>query len=885
MARNSIDVVVKGDYQDKDINRAIRDLKKLQAASDSMGSQMQTMGGQMQSVGAGIGKVGKALTLGVTLPIVGIGIAAVASQADFEMSMNSLQVNANASAKQMESLSALALQMGADTVFSAGEAANAMLELSKGGLGVADIQAGALASTMALAATEGMDLARAAEIVAQGMNTFGMEAKETGKIADLLAAGAVASTAGVEDLAGGLKYVGVTANQFGIGLGDSVTALASLNNAGIDATTAGTSLNRFFLGLAGTTKKGADTMKEFGLEFFNAQGEMRPMTEIIAELDTKLGDLTDKERTKVMKDLFGIEGMRAANVLIQEGVVGFESLSTAVNKQGVAADLANARMSGTAGALEQLRGSLESAAIQIGQVLAPMIQQVAGFLQGMADRFQSLSPAVQQFVVFAGIAAAALGPLLLVVGGLVSTFGTLLAGIGAIASAGGLAAVAAAAAPVIAAVAAVIAVVGGLAVGLVVLWTQSQAFRDAVISVFEAVKSAIVSAVDSIKAKLDENKQKLDMLKAGFQAAFEFVEKYVMPVIATLVGTQLKMMVAGIGFVINALITIISTFIDFGVALFNAGVKVYQFATSVGEAIGSVVEFFEELPGSIVTAIGNAGTILLDTGKNIVMGLWNGIVGAKDWLIGKITGWIKDVLPDPVERFLGISSPSKLFEGIGLNSAEGLAQGLTKGKGSVLLSATDLAQSVATQSSAQFATIGRMSTFDFLEGMIQEFLPSGRKRKMLMAVIDDLAASMSSKLNSAASVGGSSGSAAPLSSQSGYVPFIDQNHGTGDPFAGGIPGLFGEGDAAFQAYMAAFNAATPFAKGGIVTSPMLGLVGEAGPEAIIPLSRSGNSGIGATINLTVNAGMGTQGAEVGRQIVEAIRSYERSSGRVFAGAA
>jgi phage-related minor tail protein len=85
--------------------------------------------------------------------------------------------------------------------------------------------------------------------------------------------------------------------------------------------------------------------------------------------------------------------------------------------------------------------------------------------------------------------------------------------------------------------------------------------------------------------------------------------------------------------------------------------------------------------------------------------------------------------------------------------------------------------------------------------------------------------------------------------------------------------------------MAAFNAATPFAKGGIVTSPMLGLVGEAGPEAIIPLSRSGNSGIGATINLTVNAGMGTQGAEVGRQIVEAIRSYERSSGRVFAGAA
>jgi hypothetical protein len=259
------------------------------------------------------------------------------------------------------------------------------------------------------------------------------------------------------------------------------------------------------------------------------------------------------------------------------------------------------------------------------------------------------------------------------------------------------------------------------------------------------------------------------------------------------------------------------------------------------------------------------------------MGLWNGILSMKDYLVGKITSWVKDVLPDPIERFLGISSPSKLFEGIGKNTAAGLAEGLSKGKGAVLLSANDLALSVATQASDQFAMIGRMSTFDFLEGMIQEFLPSGRKRNMLMAVIDDLAASMSSKLNSAASIGGSAGvsggAAAPLSSQPGFVPFIDQNHGTGDPFAGGIPGLEAYADLAGFGFGA-------FADGGIVTAPMLGLVGESGAEAIIPLSRGGNSGIGTTINLTVNAGMGTQGAEVGRQIVDALKSYERLNGPI-----
>jgi hypothetical protein len=75
---------------------------------------------------------------------------------------------------------------------------------------------------------------------------------------------------------------------------------------------------------------------------------------------------------------------------------------------------------------------------------------------------------------------------------------------------------------------------------------------------------------------------------------------------------------------------------------------------------------------------------------------------------------------------------------------------------------------------------------------------------------------------------------------------------------------------------------TAFANGGIVTKPMLGLVGEAGPEAIIPLNKLGKSG--AVYNITVNAGIGTDGAQVGREIVDAIRRFERASGPVFASA-
>lgn len=79
-----------------------------------------------------------------------------------------------------------------------------------------------------------------------------------------------------------------------------------------------------------------------------------------------------------------------------------------------------------------------------------------------------------------------------------------------------------------------------------------------------------------------------------------------------------------------------------------------------------------------------------------------------------------------------------------------------------------------------------------------------------------------------------------------------------------------------------FGNVTPFANGGIVTGPTLGMVGEAGPEAIIPLSRADR--FGATYNITVNAGMGTDGGRLGEQIVKAIKRYERQSGPVFASA-
>jgi phage-related protein len=72
------------------------------------------------------------------------------------------------------------------------------------------------------------------------------------------------------------------------------------------------------------------------------------------------------------------------------------------------------------------------------------------------------------------------------------------------------------------------------------------------------------------------------------------------------------------------------------------------------------------------------------------------------------------------------------------------------------------------------------------------------------------------------------------------------------------------------------------AEGGIVNSPTLALIGEAGPEAVVPLDKAYGAaalgGMGTTFNITVNAGMGTDGRQVGNQIVSALKQWERTNG-------
>lgn len=352
------------------------------------------------------------MQLGALAVAGGIGALVKSSvnlEKQFSQTMNVTAAVLGAPQKEVAKLEKMALRLGASTSFSANEVADAMQELAKGGLTTATIQAGALEGTLQLAAAGGTTLASAAEIASNALNTFNIPGKEMSKVSAALAGGANASTASVESLGQALGQVGPGATQAGLSLNDTVGALAAFDNAGIKGSDAGTSLKTMLTRLVPQTKSARTEMKKLGLDFTDAQGNFVPLTNVAQQLQDKLSDLSDEQRTTALSAIFGSDATRAASVLMEEGAKGLGRYIKATKDQGAAEDASQARMKGTAGALERLSGAWETFRLKIGIAVAPAVQLVSdklGWLFGFLGRH--IDTVLKVGGVIGGLAAAVL---------------------------------------------------------------------------------------------------------------------------------------------------------------------------------------------------------------------------------------------------------------------------------------------------------------------------------------------------------------------------------------------------------------------------------------------------------------------------------------------
>lgn len=424
-----------------------------------------------ETAGTKMSSVGQKMSTFITLPLVGIAAASVKTAGEFEATLNTMAAVAGVPGPELKKLGELAKKMGADTVFSANEAAESMLNLAKAGVSTADIMGGGVQATLALAAAGGLDLATAATVAGNAMNTFGLEGKDAASIADALAGAANASSADVADLAMALSQGGLAANAAGLSLQETTAVLAAFADAGLRGSDAGTSLKTFLLNLVPTSGPAREAMADLGLKFTDVHGAMLPLPEIADRLQRATKDLSDEQRTSALQVAFGTDAYRAALIISKEGSAGLAEYTAATSRVGTAAEVADARMKGWAGTWEQFKGSMETAALSIGQVVIPAITPLVDKVKGLADAVSSMdADNLQSIATFGGIAAAA-GPVILVAGKLAGALGSIATMFGTTAlAATGWGAVAI-----------------GVAVGLALLWKNSETFRDVATKAFSVV--------------------------------------------------------------------------------------------------------------------------------------------------------------------------------------------------------------------------------------------------------------------------------------------------------------------------------------------------------------------------------------------------------------
>ena len=386
---------------------------ELERSADRIAKSYAKLGGQLQGIGS-------KLTTGLTLPIAALGIAAGKSAMDFDTALRGVQAAIQPTTAEMEQLRSAAVEWGQKTKFSATEAAQALGELGKAGVKSTDAVA-LLPSVLNLATVGEMDLAEAAATTTDTLGQFNLEVKDAGRVNDVLAAGAQASTTSVKELRNALVQVGSVAGNFGMTIEETTGALAAFANIGLKGEKAGTALKNVVTSIVNPMKGMKDVLLELNIGTLASADGTVHLTEVVK----KLGDAGASE-SQIVRAFGEVAGPGMVG-LVGKGTQSLVDMTTAMQNSGGTADrVAKTLLSGLGGAWEAMTGAVETASIALGTILAPALEMAAGLVSDLAEFVSgTLVPAFEALPTPLKIIAGGFVGLLAAVGPLVYVAGTL----------------------------------------------------------------------------------------------------------------------------------------------------------------------------------------------------------------------------------------------------------------------------------------------------------------------------------------------------------------------------------------------------------------------------------------------------------------------------
>lgn len=488
-----LDLVAKLSFDDSEFGSGV---KKSENSITSLGKTI-----------AGVVSAGAVLKLGKDAITTGMNFDSAMSQVAATMGLTQDEINSTDGVFQK--LRTTALDMGSSTKFSASEAAEGLNYLAMSGMD-ADTMMKALPITLQMAGASGIDLATTCDKLTNIMSALGLASKDSatymnniGTVTDVFALTSTKANTDVMGLYESISQVGATARVMQNPLSELSIATGILADNDIQASEAGTILRNLLLSLTAPTDSAKKAMDELGFSAFDTNGELRPMQDILQELNEKFSQMTTEEKMNIMNKIFNKTDLKGINALLGESGDRWDELEIAIdNCEGSAEQMYKTQNDNLKGSLTELSSAVEGLKIAISDKLTPAIrpvveaitkfaQEITKVIQGAEDANPVLEALAMVLTVLAGAFVAVkissfISSLVSMVGALVLTIKTA----GGLTGALGLLSGAMNINPITL----IIGAIGALVTAFIYLWNTSEGFRNFWINMWENVTSFFQNA-------------------------------------------------------------------------------------------------------------------------------------------------------------------------------------------------------------------------------------------------------------------------------------------------------------------------------------------------------------------------------------------------------
>lgn len=656
--------------------------------------------------------------------VAGFVASSVGVTVQFEEQMSGVRAVLQETPATMEALSDAAIRMGADTTYSATEAAGAIEMLARNGLNAEQILNGAAEATLNLAAATGGELAPAADIMTDVMAIFGDEGKSYTDVINGITGVTVVSKFTMDDYALALAQGAGAAATFGVELDDFnavVAATAPLFKSGSDA---GTAFRTFVSRLVPASNEAAKAMQALGIitedganQFFDAEGNMRSMAEVAQILQNATADLSEEQMNNYLTTIFGQDAIRTAAALAGQGAAGIEDYAARIAEVD-AGEQAAIRLDNLAGAVEQTKGAFESLQLIVGMAITPLLKDLLN---------TAVIPAIQTFGDFAAAILQSENP----IGALRDTIATFAPELMPLWEAfGELGAAIADVLPSADTAQSTMATLAGVFTGVVIpalaagiswfaqnlpagIAAGQAAFTEisgVVASVMPAIQRIITSTIDIVTGLWQNHGdtilriagQTWEAIKGAIQIATGVIQGILAIFAGVVTGNNQRMWTevasaneriwGGIGQFLKGILEIIAA--SFGTSLGEI-ISLWQRNFEKMHAIGEAI--FIRVVAAVAAQFGNAkaaveagAMAMLDVlkaqlgpfyqiGADIIAGIVRGVTSGVGALRSAVESAARSAL-NAARSALGISSPSKVFAAdVGAPISAGVASGITAG--------------------------------------------------------------------------------------------------------------------------------------------------------------------------------------------------------------